>query len=168
MGYVHDTSMSQLIPCQLFHFSTATITDVAGQVAGTVVKHRAAVDQTTLATIPIALPGNSIALKGSYLKSIEVDYEVLTAEPTSITWNLNKVTRGADTAVAVVAAITKTASLTAATCKTVDQHKQLITLTTPIWLDNLSYVLLEMAIVAGAGGNTMDFLGAVANFTERL
>ena len=168
MGYVHDTSMSQFISPALFHFSTATITYIAGQVTGTIVAHRAAVDQTTLATIPIVLPSNSVALKGSKLVSIEIDYEVLIAEPTSITWTLNKITRGADTAVAVVAAVTKTAALAAAACKTVDQHKQVITITTPAWIDNDEYYLLEASIVAGAGGNTMDFIGAVANFTLRV
>ncbi len=81
MGYVHDTSMSQFIPPTLFHFSTATITYVAGQVAGTIVAHRAAGEQTTLITIPIIVPSNSVALKGSYLKSIEIDYELLVPNP---------------------------------------------------------------------------------------
>ena len=165
---IHDTAMSQYIPPSLFHFSTATITDIAGQVTGTIVKHRAAVDQTTLATVPIVIPSNSVALKGAYLKSIEIDYEVLVAQPTSITFTVNKVTRGADTAVAVVAAQAKTDGVAAASAKTVDQHKQTLTITAPFWIDNDEYVLVEMAIVAGAGGNTMDFLGAVANFTERL
>ena len=88
--------MSQFIPCTLFHFSTGTITEIAGQTAGTIVEHRAAANQTTLITIPICIPSNSVALKGSKLDSIELDYEILTAEPTSLTWTLNKVTRGAD------------------------------------------------------------------------
>ena len=99
---IHDTAMSQFIPCSLFHFSTGTITDVAGQVAGTIVRHRAAANQTTLITIPVTVPSNSVALKGSYLKSIEIDYEILVAEPTSLTWTINKVTRGADGADATV------------------------------------------------------------------
>ena len=93
---------------------------------------------------------------------------MLVAQPTSITFTVNKVTRGADTAVAVVAAQAKTDGVAAASAKTVDQHKQTLTITAPFWIDNDEYVLVEMAIVAGAGGNTMDFLGAVANFTERL
>ena len=168
MGYVNDTAMSQVIPCSLFHFSTATITDVAGQVTGTIVKHRAAVNQTSLITIPITVPSNSVGLKGSYLKSIEIDYEILTAEPTSLTFTVNLVTRGADTAVATVTAQAKACNLTAASCKTVDQHKAILTLTTPIWIANTQYVLVEMALVADASGNTADFLAAVANFTERL
>jgi len=168
MGYVHDTAMSQVIPPSLFHFSTATITYIAGQVAGTIVAHRGAANQTSLITIPVVIPSNSVALKGAYLKSIEVDYEILTAEPTSITPTVNLVTRGADNAVAVVTAQISTQSPAAAAAKTVDQHKLVITLTTPIWILNTQYVLLELAMVAGGGGNTSDFLGAVANFTERI
>ena len=166
-GYVHDTSMSKFIPPNLVHFSTATVTYIAGQVTGTIVAHRAAADQTSLITFPIILLSNSVGLKGSLLKSIEVDYEVLVAEPTSITWTLNKVTRGADTAVAVVAAITTTNAIAAAAAKTVDQHKQIVTITTPAWIDNDEYYLLEMAVIAGSGGNTLDILGAVANYTIR-
>ena len=159
--------MSQFIPPTLFHFSTATITYTAGTVAGTIVAHRAAGAQTTLVTIPIVIPSNSVALKGSYLKSIEIDYELVATEPTSITFTVNKVTRGADTAVAVVAAQAKTDTVVAASAKTVAKHKQTLTITTPFWLDNDEYVLVEMSMVCPAGG-TADFLGAVANFTERL
>ena len=164
---VHDTHMSQFIPCTLFHFSTGTITEIAGQTAGTIVEHRAAANQTTLITIPICIPSNSVALKGSKLASIELDYEILTAEPTSLTWTLNKVTRGADGADATVASVTQTASLAAATAKTVNEHKQVITITTPAWIDNDEYYLLELALEAGAGGITADFLSAVANYTFR-
>jgi metal-responsive CopG/Arc/MetJ family transcriptional regulator len=101
------------------------------------------------------------------LKSIEIDYEVFTAEPTSLTWTLNKVKRGADGAVAVVTAITKTDTVAAAAAKTVDQHKQTITITTPAYIENDEYYLLEGALVAGAGGTTEHLLGAVANYTFR-
>ncbi len=167
-GYVHDTAMSQYIPPTLWSYVTGTFTHAAGQVAGTICMHRAAANETSVVTIPITLPSNSVAQKGAYLKSIEVDYEVLVAEPTSITWTLNKVTRGIEGAVAVVAAVTKTNTVADAAAKTVDQHKQVITITTPPWIDNDEYYLLQCSIVAGAGGNTMDFLGAVANFTLRV
>jgi len=106
-------------------------------------------------------------LKGSYLKSVEIDYEILTAEPTSLTFTINKVTRGADGADATVAAVAKTASLSDATAKAVDEHKNVLTITTPFWIDNDEYVLVEIALEAGAGGNTADFLDAVANYTFR-
>jgi hypothetical protein len=166
---IHDTHMSQYINPQLFHFSTGTITYVAGQTAGTIVAHRAAANQTTLITVPILIPSNASALKGSLLKSIELDYELMTAEPTSLTWTLNKVTRGADGADATVTPITGvTAALDAAAAITVNEHKQVITITTPAWIDNDEYYLLELALEAGGGGNTADFLGAVANFTARM
>ena len=168
MGYVHDTHMSKYIPPTLWHFATATITDVAGDVAGTIAKNRAAADQTSVITIPIVIESNSSADKGTMLKSIEVDYEIKGAEPTSLTWTLNKVTRGADTAVATVAAVTKTNTVADAAAKAVDQHRQTITITTPAWTDNDEYYLLELSMVAGAGGNVTKFLGAVANYTLRV
>ena len=167
MGYVHDTHMSQFIPPTLFHPVTGTFTEVAGQTTGTIVLHRAAANETSVITIPIVIPSNSSALKGSKLASIEVDYEILVAEPTSMTWTLNKVTRGADGADATVAPITKTNTVADASAKTVNEHKQTITITTPAWTDNDEYYLLELSMVAGAGGNTSDFLGAVANYTFR-
>src|SRR5512143_2281369 len=167
-GYVHDTNMSSYVPPTCWHFATATMTHIAGQVAGTIAMHRAANNETSVVTIPILLPSNAVAGKGAYLKSIEVDYEVLVAEPTSITWTLNKVTRAADTADAVVAAVTKTDTLAAADAKTVNEHKQTITLSTPVWIDNDEYFLLQASIVAGAGGTTEDFLAAVANWTLRV
>ena len=168
MGYVHDTHMSQYIPPTLFHPVTGTFTWVAGDVAGTIAMNRAAANETSVITIPIMLPSNSIALKGAKLTSIEVDYQNKVGEADSFTWTLNKVTRGIEGAVASVAAVTKTDTIAAADSHAVDEHKQVITLTTPAWIDNDEYYLLQASIVAGAGGNTMDFLGAVANYTLRL
>jgi hypothetical protein len=93
---------------------------------------------------------------------------LLLAEPTSLTFTINKVTRREDGADAAVAAVTKTASLSDATAKAVDEHKNVLTITTPFWIDNDEVVLVELALEAGAGGNTADFISAVANFTERL
>ncbi len=164
---MHNTHFAQFIPPTCFHPVTGTFTWTAGQVAGTIAMHRAAANETSVITIPIIVPGNSVALQGAKLASIEIDYEVLTAEPTSITWTLNKVTRGAEGAVAVVAAVTKTDTVAAAAAKTVDQHKQTITITTPEWVDNDVYYLLQCSLVAGAGGTVNEFLAAVANFTLR-
>ncbi len=168
MGYVHDTAMSQFIPPTLFTCLTGTWTDVAGQVAGTVVRQKAAAAETSNIYIPIPLPSNSVSGKGSYLKSIEVDYEIRTSAATSITATLEKVTRGADGADAVVTAPTVTQDLTAATdAADVDEHKLTVTLSTPAWIDNDEYYLLKIAAVCAAG-TVLEFLGAVANYTERL
>ena len=167
MGYVHDTAMSQYIPPTLFHCVTGTWTDEPGNVAGTIVKQKAAAAETTIVNIPIIIPSNSVALKGGYLKSIEVDYEILTAAATSITAALSKITRGADGAVAVVAAPAVTQDLTAATdAADVDQHKLTVTVTTPFWIDNDEEVLLKLTCVC-ALTTVLEFLGAVTNYTLR-
>jgi hypothetical protein len=169
MGYIHDTHMAQYIPPTAFHFSTATMTQTAGQVTGTIAMHRAAGNQTSLITIPVMIPSNSVGLKGSYLTSVELDYENTTAAiSTSMTPSVFKVTRGADTAVAVVSTLTSTYTPAQANLLLVDQVRCTVTLTTPIWIDNDEYVLVQFALVAGAGGNTTEFYGAVANFTARL
>jgi hypothetical protein len=79
------------------------------------------------------------------------------------------VTRGADGAVAVVAAQTfdyETGHDTAAESYELDQHKMTLTLETPIWIDNDQYVLVELTLNKAAT-TTVDLLGAVANFTLR-
>ena len=168
MGYVHDTHMSQFIPPTAMMGVTGTFTQAAGAVTGTIAFHRAAAAQTSVIYIPIVLPGNTDANKGAYLKSIEVDYENLLAAATSVTFGLNKITRGADTAVAVKSAVTVTQDLAAAAgAETENQHKCVVTLTTPEWIDNDVYYLLTMTIVAG-GTITNDILAAVANYTLRL
>jgi hypothetical protein len=128
---------------------------------------RAAANQTTLITIPIVISSNASGSKGSLPKSVEMDHEIPTAEPTSLTWTINKVTRGADGADATVAAVTRTASLPDATAKAVNEHKNVLTITPPFWVDNGEYVLVECALAAGLGCNTADFISAVANYTIR-
>lgn len=168
MGYVHDTAMSQYIPPTDFHCVTGTWTEVAGQVAGTICKHKAAAAETATINIPIDLPSNSIAQKGAQLVSVEVDYEVLVAAATSITLSIVKVTRGAEGAVAVVSAPAGTQTLTpATTAATVDQHKDKFTLTTPAWIDNDEYYFLKMVAVCAAT-TQLDLLAAVANYTLRV
>jgi len=167
MGYVHDTGMSQFIPPNTFHCVTGTFTQAAGAVAGTIAIRRAAAASTAVITIPVMIPSNSVALKGGYLKSIEIDYEILTEALTSVTAVVNKITRGADLAVAVVAAQTFTQTPTAAVSDDVDQHRLILTLATPIWIDNDEYVLVQLTMVCGTNG-LVDLLGAVANFTLRL
>ncbi len=51
---------------------------------------------------------------------------------------------GEDGADAVVASQTKTADLSAATAKAVDEQKIVLTITTPFWIDNDEYVLVEL------------------------
>ena len=168
MGYVHDTAMSQYIPPTAMHFVTGTWSDTAGQVTGTIVKHKTANAETAVVTIPIQIPSNSVAYKGAYLKSVEFDYELLVAGATSVTAVLNKIARGADGAAAVKSAPTITQDLVAGVAAaTMDQHKLTVTLSTPVWIDNDEYYLLQVSFVCGASV-TVAVLAAVANFTLRM
>jgi len=168
MGYTHDAGMSQYIPPNTAHCVTGTWTDVAGQVAGTIVRHKAAAAETTTINIPIILPSNSGTNKGALLKSVEVDYEVLVAAATSITLSIVKVVRGVDTAVAVVSAPAGTQLLLpATTAATVDQHKDKFTLTTPAYIGNNEYYFLKIVAICAAT-TQLDLLGAVANYTLRV
>jgi len=168
MGYVHDTAMSQYIPPNLMHCVTGTWTDIAGQTAGTIVRHKAATAETSTINIPLILPSNSVAFKGALLKSVELDYEILVAACTSVTLSIVKVVRGADGADAVVTAPAGAQTLTpATTAATVDEHKDAFTLTTPEYIDNDVYYFLKVVAVAAATSQ-IDLIAAVANFTLRL
>ena len=174
MGYVHDPNMSQFIPCTAMMPITGTWTEVAGQVAGTICKHKAATAETAIVYVPIPLPSHSgvdaggNAVKGSMIESVEFDYEVLVAACTSVTAALTKIKRGADGAVAVVSTITTTQDLTAATdAADVDQHKLIMTVTTPFYIENDEELVATLTCVAAAT-TTLDILGAVANYTARL
>ena len=168
MGYVHDTQMAQFIPPTLMHPVAATnISFTAGSVSGTIAMHKAASAETLVVNIPITLPQNAAALKGGYVKTIELDYEITVLAATSVTAALNKVTRGADTSGLTVSSVTITQDLTAATtAATAAKHKLTITLTTPIWLLNTEYLLLKMSFVCPAT-TVLDILSAVVNYTLR-
>lgn len=176
MGFVNDTSMSQLIPPTLFHCVTGTWTLAAGVVADTVVKKVDDANQTSTVNIPIVIPSNSAAQKGAYLKSIEIDYEITGAALEEVTAVFNKVTRGVDGAVAVVAAQTFAYDLghdTAGERVDVDQHKMTLTMGTlaapaPQWIDNDVYFLVELTINQAGDTGVIEFLGAVVNYTLRV
>ena len=167
---IHDTHISQFIPPTLFHCVTGTWSLAAGQVTGTIVKKVNDANQTSVINIPIIIPSNSVALKGSYLKSIEIDFEITGASLTSLTPVINKVTRGADGAVAVVTAPAFTYDTghdTAGERVDVDQHKMTLTITTPFWIDNDEYVLVELTCDQAGDTGVIELLGAVANYTFR-
>jgi hypothetical protein len=166
---MNNTHFSQYIPPTLFHCVTGTWTEIAGQVTDTIVKHVAATDETSTVNIPITIPSNSIGLQGAKLASIEIDYEILIAACDAVDVVINKVTRGANGAVAVVAAQAfsyDTGHDTAAERYTVEQHRMKCTLTTPIWIDDDEYILVEVTINKAAT-TQVDIIAAVANYTLR-
>lgn len=168
---IHDTHMSQFIPVSLFHHVTGTWTSTAGAVAGTIDHTVDNANQASVTNIPIIIPSNDSDLKGSLLKSIEIDFEIRVAAMDAVTAVVNKVTRGADGAAATVQAQTFTYDAghdDAAERIDVDQHKMTLTITTPFWLDQDEYVLVELTVDQAGDGGVIDFLGAVANYTARF
>jgi hypothetical protein len=164
---IHNTHFAQYIPPTAMHYVTGTWADAAGDVAGTIVKRKTANAETAVVTVPVVIPSNSIALQGAKLASIELDYEIETAACTSVTAVLHKIVRGADTAVAVASHPTITQSPAAAAgAETHAEHKLVVTLTTPAWIDNDEYYLCEFSFIAAAG-SVVDILAAVANYTLR-
>jgi hypothetical protein len=164
---IHNTHFAQYIPPGNMHYVIGTWADAAGQVAGTICKHKTAAAETATVTIPIEIPSNSVALNGCKLASIEIDYEILILACTSVTATVKKITRGLDTSVDVVATVTSTQDLVAAVAAaTVDQHKLTVTITTPAWIDNDEIYIVQVAFVAAAT-STIDVLAAVANYTFR-
>jgi hypothetical protein len=164
---IHNTHFSQYIPPTAIHYVTGTWTNAAGQVVGTICKHKAAGAETAVVTVPVQIPSNSIALQGAKLASIELDYELIGAAGVSVTAVLHKIVRGADTAVAVASHPTITQDLAAAVAAvTQDQHKLTVTLSTPVWIDNDDYYLCEFSFECG-GVVTVDILAAVVNYTLR-
>ena len=172
-GYVHDTAISQFIPPTVCHYVTGTYTDAAGSVAGTIIKNRAAADSNGVVTIPIVPLQNSVAQKGSFLKTIDVWYEVtgaaLDANAVAAVINLFTLpTTGAAFPAAVTQAFTYDTGNDAATERDdQDEHKMTLTLTTPFWMDDDSLVLLELTVDSGAS-SVFKFHGARANYTLRL
>jgi len=165
MGYARDTAMSQIIPCTAMHGVTGTYTLVAGQTLHTICLHRAAAASTGVINIPIIIPSNSVSLKGSYLKSIEVDYELTDDVAVSVTAVLSKIVRAVDETAPTVTNPVITQDLAAGVAAvTLDHHKMIVTLTTPEWIDNDTYFLLAMSFECGAVVEC-DVQSAVANFT---
>jgi len=133
-GYVHDTAVSFWIDFTLFSHNSGTWTMTVGAVANTYMTRRTAAAATSITRIPIVVPQNSVAQKGSYLKSIDIWFEYSTAAPTTLDALIWKNVLPADTAaIAAATAIAfsyDTGHDTAGERDNVDQHKMTLTLTT--------------------------------------
>ena len=139
----------------------------AGAVAGTIGMEHVPGADVPVINIPIMLPSNSVALKGAYLKTIEIDYAITAFVANDIAAAVAQIVRNADgTAVThnILACTQDLAHDVAAV--SVDDHKLTVTLTTPVWIDNQDAILVELTCDLAAGTEFM-LLGAVANFTFR-
>lgn len=171
MGYVHDTAMDFWVDFTQFSHNSGTWTMTVGPVANTYMIRRSDSAATSITRIPIVVPQNSVAQKGSYLKSIDIWFEYLTAAPTSMDCLIWKNVLPADTAaIAAASAVAfsyDTGHDTAGERDNVDQHKMTLTLTTPVWLDDDDLFFVEFTSV-NAATTKLDFYGARVNVTLRM
>lgn len=174
MGYIHDTHMSQFLAPSQAGFSAGTWTmAVASNVWS---NNRTAADAVFTVYIPILIPGNSVDLKGSYLTSIEVMYTVGTAAmdagpaPTLYKDTLKATAASGSGTLNTAASITTTVDTghdTDAERLAVDEHRMVITLSTPEWIDNDAAYHLELVCDAAAT-SVFKYFGAIVNYTTRL
>jgi hypothetical protein len=168
MGYVHDTAMSQVIDPAEFQHSAGTWTQT--NAANMWYLRRTAADVNFVSKIPIKIPQNSVALKGSKLVSVQLFYDVTVGALTTLGAALYKATLPADgaaMATALVATSYDTGHDAAGERVDVDQHKMTLTLTTPAWLDDDDLYYVEVT-VDPAANSVFDWYAARANFTLRV
>ncbi|HZQ10761.1 MAG TPA: hypothetical protein VFD70_29555 [Anaerolineae bacterium] len=171
-GYVHDTACAIRIPPELAQFSAGTWTHTAA--SNVWFLRRTAAASAPVLKIPIAtILQNSIAQKGTYLKSIEIWYEITTAAATAITAVIQKQSLPGDNsaygAPSAQAFTYDAGHDTAGERVTTQKHKMTLTLTTPIWMDDDDDVYVELTVdFSGAGTGVFDYHGARANVTTRL
>lgn len=176
MGYIHDTAVSQFIPPTAFGYSAGTwALAVASNVWSL---DRTAADASFTIYMPIPIPSNSVALKGSYLTSIEFMYSISGAagdDFAAATALLYKDTLSPTAAsgsgtinTAAAHATTKdTGHDTDAELKAQDEHRLVMTVTTPEWADNDVAYHAEF-VVDGGAATVLKIFGGIANFTLRL
>ena len=176
MGYVHDTAMSKFVPPTLFGFSAGTWTlAVASNVWS---YNRTAADASFTLYMPVLIPSNSVALKGSYLKSIELMYSIATAAAddfVAATCALYLDTLQASAAsgsgtlntAAISTGTLDTGHDAAAELKAIDEHRLVWSLTTPAWIDNDQAYHFE-AVVDAAAGTVFKLFGGIINYTFRI
>jgi hypothetical protein len=169
MGYATNTHMSQWIPPVDIQKSAGTWTPTL--TSNALGDFRTRADAAFNLFVPIKVPGNSVALQGARLKSVELIYKIVTAACDSVTTvELEKQSIAASTNVVSGAAVSITlnaAEDTDAERLAVASHRIIVTLDTPEWVDNDVFYTLYVTFDAAA---TTDFTlyGAIANFDLRV
>lgn len=174
MGYVHDTGFTQFIaPHQIAPSAGTWTMTVASNIWS---NNRTAADASFTLYIPALIPSNAAALKGAQLESIELMYEIGTADADDFaTVKLYKDTFSASAAsgsgtintTAEVTAVTIDAGHnTAAERKAQDQHRMLVSLDSPAYIDEDEGYHLE-CVVDAAAGTVFKVYGAIVHYTLR-
>ena len=169
---VHNTHFAQFIPPSQIIPSAGTWTQtVASNIWS---NNRTAAAAAFTLFVPVVIPSNSVALQGAKLVSVEVMYTIGTAAGTDSTaFKLYKNTLSPNAAsgsgtINTVAEVTDvtidTGHDTAAERYAVDEHRAVITLNTPAFIDNDEYYHVELALT-GDTTSVIKVFGAIANFT---
>ena len=171
MGYVHDTAMSQFIPPTAFGYSAGTWTLTAATNVWSL--DRTAADASFTVYMPIPVPSNSVALKGSKLLSVELMYSITVAAAddfavaTALLYLDTLAVTGTLNTAAAATTTKDTGHDTDAECLAVDEHRMILTLSTPVWIDDDQAYHAEY-IVDAAATTVFKIFGGIANFTLRL
>jgi hypothetical protein len=175
MGYVHDQHMTKFIPPTQMFGTVAAWGIAAGAVSNSIVYGCDSTDEAAVLHIPIdpwsngAVDAGGLPTKGCKLKSIEIDFEILTAACDAVTALIYKAKRGADGAVVVMSSIAFTYDAghdTAAERLDVDQHKMTLTLDDPVYIENDEHYRVQITFDKAAT-STVEVLGAFVNFDFR-
>jgi hypothetical protein len=170
-GYVHDTAMSYWVP--LSNITTTVGTWAIAAASNVWSLNHTPADNTSVLHIPLRLPQNSVAQKGSYLSSVDIFYTIGTADSDAITPVIQKITApahgGAVPTVSSPAFTYDSNHDTAAKRKAngATMHKMTLYLTTPPWMDDDDYYYVELT-VDGAATSVEKIYGVRANFTLRI
>ena len=169
MGYVNDTDICQFIPPSLIQKSAGTWTPTV--ISNLVSDVRTAADAAFTLVVPLNLPGSSLGLQGAKIESVKVWYKIGTAAADDFaTVEIDKATLGDNGDASSGAEITTSIDEdndTAAERKTVDEHTMLVTLETPVFIeDDVAYYLVM--VVDAAATTVFTLYGAQVNYTLRL
>ncbi len=176
MGYVHNREMSQFVSFLEIGSYCAVAEVWTIYTASNVFYYvRPADDQDFTLYIPVPIPSSSEAIKGSYLKSIELmyrlsndadDFEFVrvykdTLQPSAASGS-GSINTAAEVAVTIDAGHNTEAERLAA-----DEHRMKVTLTTAAWIGNNEAYHMEM-VVETNGISDFQLFGAIINYTFRL
>ena len=176
MGYVHDTAMALFIPPTAFGFSAGTWALTAASNVWS--QDRTANDSSTTVFMPLPIPSNSVALKGAMLLSVELMYSISGAAADDFavatvliyTDTLSPSAASGSGAINTAAALTSTKDTghdTDAECLAQDEHRMIMTVTTPVWCDNDVAYHAEY-IMDGGAATVLKIFGGIANYKLRV
>ena len=168
MGYVMDTATSALT-------QLSQITTTIGTWAMTVASHiwtlnKSAAAEISVLKVPLNLPGNSVGLKGAYLKSIDIWWINATANLSDMSVEVYKAVLPAQAGTLATTLVPSTYDalhLTNTARFTQAQHQMTITITTPFWVDQAAEVYVELTCNAAAT-SAVKLQGVRANYTYRI